>query len=74
MLARLVERPMPLKARYKGKEFRASLRRDGHIQFKRTPFESRSAAARAAVGRGMRGWLFSGTFGIQGARGRGWTT
>jgi len=58
VLARLVERPMPLKAWYKGKEFRASLRRDGHIQFKQALFDSPSAAARAAAGRGMRGWLF----------------
>ena len=58
VLARLVERPMPLKAWYKGKEFRASLRRDGHIQFRRTLFESPSGAAKVAAGRGMRGWLF----------------
>lgn len=58
VLARLVERPMPLKAWYKGKEYRASLRRDGHIQFRRELFDSPSAAARAATGRGMRGWLF----------------
>lgn len=58
VLARLVERPMLLKASYKGKEFRATLRRDGHIHFKRELFDSPSGAAKAAAGRGMRGWLF----------------
>lgn len=58
VLARLVERPMPLKAWYKGEEFRASLRRDGHIRFGRQLFESPSSAAKAAAGRGMRGWAF----------------
>lgn len=58
ILARLVERPIPLKAWYKDKEFRATLRRDGHIHFKRKLFDSPSGAAKTAVGRGIRGWLF----------------
>ena len=58
VLARLVERPMPLRAWYKGKEFRALLRRDGYIRFGQQLFESPSSAAKAAAGRGMRGWLF----------------
>jgi hypothetical protein len=58
VLARLVERPVPLKAWYKDRVFRATLRRDGHIHFRRTLFDSPSGAAKAAAGRGMRGWLF----------------
>ena len=58
VLARLVERPMLLKAWYKDKEFRATLRRDGHIHFKRELFDSPSGAAKAAAGHGMRGWVF----------------
>ncbi|MEW5881008.1 MAG: hypothetical protein AB1761_11275 [Pseudomonadota bacterium] len=49
---------MPLRAWYRGEEFRALLRRDGHIRFGRQLFESPSSAARAAAGRGMRGWAF----------------
>jgi hypothetical protein len=58
VLARLVERPIPLRAWYKDKEYRATLRRDGHIHFKRKLFDSPSAAAKVATGRGMRGWHF----------------
>lgn len=58
VLARLVERPMRLVATYKGEKHLASLRRDGHISYKGKLYESPSAAAKAASGRGLRGWYF----------------
>ncbi len=58
VLARLVERAVPLKAWYKDQEFRATLRRDGHIRFGRQLFDSPTSAARTAAGRPMRGWRF----------------
>jgi hypothetical protein len=54
----LVERRLPLRATYKGKDFRASLRRDGRISFKGRIYESPSKAASIAIGRGANGWHF----------------
>ena len=58
VLARLVERPMHLIGEYKGIEYRASLRRDGHISYRGKLYDSPTGAAKAAIGRGVRGWLF----------------
>lgn len=58
VLARLVERPMRLIGEYKGVEYKASLRRDGHISYSGKLYASPTAAAKAAIGRGVRGWLF----------------
>jgi hypothetical protein len=57
-LAGLVDRRLPLKASYKNRMFRASLRRDGYISYRGTLFESPTAAAKKASGRGMNGWSF----------------
>lgn len=51
--------PAPLRATYKGREFRARLRRDGSIRWNGDVFESPSAAAMAVVRRrGVNGWWF----------------
>lgn len=54
----LVERSLPLRARYKGKLFRARLLRDGRISFNGDKHDSPSKAAKAALGRGASGWHF----------------
>jgi len=54
----LVERRLPLRAKYKGKLFRAALRRDGRISLKGQVYDSPSNAATAAIGRGANGWHF----------------
>lgn len=48
----------PLRAHRKGWEYRATLRRDGTIQYGRRVFQSPSAAAKAALGRACNGWTF----------------
>ncbi|MBS0325333.1 MAG: hypothetical protein JSS46_02155 [Proteobacteria bacterium] len=53
-----VERRITLIGYRKKRKFRASLRRDGHISYKGRLYESPSAAARAALGRGANGWSF----------------
>lgn len=57
-LAGLVEKRLPLIGKRKGKTFRATLRRDGHISYKGKRYVSPSAAAKAAMGRGANGWSF----------------
>lgn len=49
---------MRLIGEYKGVEYKASLRRDGHISYSGKLYASPTAAAKAAIGRGVRGWLF----------------
>lgn len=58
VLAGSVERRLVLRADYKGERYLASLRKDGYISYKRTLFESPSAAAKAIVGRAANGWQF----------------
>jgi Restriction Enzyme Adenine Methylase Associated len=57
-LGGLVERAMPLRAHWKGRRFRATLRRDGYISFKGRKYESPSAAGARAVGHAVNGWAF----------------
>ncbi len=57
-LAGFSERHSPLRARYKGRTIRASLRTDGTIYFQRKIYPSPSAAGRAAIGRACNGWAF----------------
>ena len=57
-LANLLERPLRLRAIYKGKEYRASLRRNGQIQFAGKLFGSPNMAARQIVRRPVDGWHF----------------
>lgn len=54
----LVERRLPLRARYKDKLFRAMLLRDGRISFHGRKYDSPSMAAKAVVGRAANGWNF----------------
>jgi Restriction Enzyme Adenine Methylase Associated len=56
VLARLVGRPMRLIATYKGIEYKASLRRDGHISYKGNLYESPTGVAKVVVGRTVNGW------------------
>ncbi len=56
-LAGLFERTVPLRARYKGKILKASLRRDGHIRLGKMVFQSLSSAANA-IGTTRNGWNF----------------
>lgn len=58
VLAGLVERRIALRAQLKGRQYRATLRRDGYISFKRRKYDSPSAAARKAIGRNANGWAF----------------
>jgi hypothetical protein len=58
VLGGLVERRMPLRARWKRRQLRATLRKDGYISFHGRKFESPSAAAARAVGHPLNGWLF----------------
>jgi hypothetical protein len=58
LLAGLVERPTELRAKHRGKAFKARLRRDGWIRFAGKLFDNPSAAARAAAGRYKEGWSF----------------
>ena len=58
VLAGLVERPTNLRANYKGKTFRARLRRDGWIRYKGRLYDNPAAAAKAAAGKPKNGWSF----------------
>lgn len=58
VLARLVERPMRLRAWHKGTEYKASLRRDGHIGYKGKLYESPSSVAKVILSRAANGWQF----------------
>jgi hypothetical protein len=51
-------RPRRLKAYFKGKLFRALVRKDGSIRFQRNTFNSPTLAAIAAVGHNINGWWF----------------
>jgi hypothetical protein len=57
-LAGAVERPTQLLGVYKGKKYKARLRRDGQISFRGRLYATPAAAARAALGRGRNGWYF----------------
>lgn len=57
-LAGLVDRRMPLKAMWRGKVYRATLRTDGAISFRKKTYKSPSAVGRAVVGRWVNGWTF----------------
>ncbi len=57
-LAGLTRRRIPLRGRYKGQVHRASLLTNGKIRFDGKMFDSPSAAAEAARGRGTNGWHF----------------
>lgn len=47
-----------LRARYKGKLYRATLRRDGQISYRGKKYQSPSTAAKAILGRAGNGWNF----------------
>jgi len=58
-LARGKFRTKVLKGAYKGKEFRATILKDGTISFKKKKFRTPSAAAKVAIGKsGRSGWHF----------------
>lgn len=57
-LAGAVERPTSLRGVYKGKTYRARLRRDGQISCGGRLYATPAAAARAALGFGRNGWYF----------------
>lgn len=58
VLVGLVERGMPLKGHYKGKTYRATLRKDGYISFKGRLYDSPSAAAMRVIKHSANGWAF----------------
>jgi hypothetical protein len=58
VLDRLISRRMRLKAWYKGKEYSASMRRNGEIQYKGKLFNSPTAAAQQIIHRSVSGWKF----------------
>ena len=58
VLARLVEKPMRLLAWYKGSEYKASLRRDGHISYKGKLYDSPTSVAKVILKRAANGWHF----------------
>lgn len=59
-LSRYVSRPMRLRATFKGRMIRASVRKNGQIRFGRETFNSPSIAAYNAIGRrrAVNGWSF----------------
>jgi hypothetical protein len=57
-LAGLVERRMALRAVYKGKTYRATLRKDGQIGYGGRLYESPAAATKVILGRPGNGWNF----------------
>lgn len=58
VLAGVVERRVRLKATYKGYEYSATLRKDGHISYDGTLFESPTAAAKTIAKTTVNGWRF----------------
>lgn len=58
VLAGIVERRLPLMGRYKGKVYRATLRKDGYISFKGRLYDSPSAAAKRVIKHAANGWAF----------------
>jgi hypothetical protein len=57
-LARYVTVPFNIRARFKGRTFRAHVRRDGTIRFQGKTYRSPSAAGSAACKRSCNGWWF----------------
>lgn len=57
-LAGLLDRRMTLIGTHRGTKYRASLRKDGHIQYGGELYTSPTMAARAVVGRAVSGWKF----------------
>lgn len=58
VLGGLVEKRLVLLAHYKGKRYRAALRRNGQISYKGRLFTSPSSVAKVIVGRAANGWNF----------------
>lgn len=57
-LARYVSRPMRMRAKYKGKTYRARIRKDGTIRFDGVIYKTPSGAANAVRKRQTNGWAF----------------
>lgn len=58
VLAKYVNRPMRLRARYKGRLINARILRDGRIRLNGSLYNSPSTAAETVVGRACSGWTF----------------
>ena len=58
VLGGLFERPVRLVATWKGNEYKASLRRDGHISYKGKLYDSPTSVGRVILGRAVNGWQF----------------
>jgi hypothetical protein len=54
----IVDRRIKLKAKYKGREYSATLRKDGKIGYNGKIYESPSGAGRAIIKRACNGWAF----------------
>lgn len=57
-LARLLPAGAKLRADYKGKVYRARMRRDGTVRYRGATYESLSHAGKAVVQRAVNGWWF----------------
>ena len=57
-LAGISDKSIQLRATYEGRHYWARLRRDGTIRYSGKPFRSPSAAGRAVVRGGCKGWKF----------------
>ena len=57
-LSGLMDRRQSLRGWYNGREYRASLHRNGQIQFDGRLYDSPTGAAKAVVGRATGGWTF----------------
>jgi hypothetical protein len=57
-LAGLLDRRITLVGTYRGEKYRASLRKDGKIQYGGEIYSSPTMAAKAIVGRAVNGWKF----------------
>jgi len=58
LLNGLLDRRHSLRGWYKGNEYRASLHRNGQIQFKRRLYDSPTGAAKMIIRRNVNGWQF----------------
>jgi hypothetical protein len=58
ILSGLVDKRIALVATYKQQKYRATLRQDGRISYKKRLFSSPSAAAQLILGRAANGWHF----------------
>lgn len=58
LIAGMVEKRIQLRASIRGKDYRATLRRSGHVSYRGKLYDSPSAAGKKALGHPVNGWGF----------------